>query len=242
MNGFTDIHTHILPGVDDGAKDMSEARRLLRMAWENGTRTIFLTPHYRGKYKQHTPAQLKENFSWLRELLQEEFPDMHLYLGAEISYEADAPEAMLAGEILTLNDSRYVLLEFQTTALRSQILSGVSETIRCGFIPIIAHIERYNIMRTSPALPEELREMGALLQINADSIMGRNGFGIKSLCHKLLKARLVQFIASDAHDAKRRPPLLRKCFLHVHKKYGPEYAVALFCDNAQAIIESKVID
>ena len=241
MNGFTDIHTHILPGVDDGAPDMSQARKLLRMAWENGTRTVFLTPHYRGKYKQHTPQELKENYHWLRELLQDEFPDMHIYLGSEVSYEADAPEAMLAGSILTLKDSRYVLLEFQTTVLRSQILSGVSETIRCGFIPIIAHIERYNIMRTSPALPEELREMGALLQLNADSVMGRNGFRIKNLCHKLLSSKLVHFIASDAHDQKRRPPMLRKCFLHIHKKYGPEYAAALFYDNAQAIIEKRVM-
>lgn len=241
MNGFTDIHTHILPGVDDGAKDMSQARKLLRMAWENGTRTIFMTPHYRGKYKQHTPTQLKENYNWLCELLQGEFPDMHLYLGSEISYEADAPEAMLAGEILTLKDSRYVLLEFQTTALRSQILSGVSETIRCGFIPIIAHVERYDIARTNPALLAELREMGALLQLNADSVMGRNGFRIKNLCHKLLSSKVVHFIASDAHDQKRRPPMLRKCFLHIHKKYGPEYASALFYHNAQAIIENKDI-
>lgn len=241
MNGFTDIHTHILPGVDDGAQDMSQARRLLRMAWENGTRTVFLTPHYRGKYKKHTPAKLRENFHWLRELLQDEFPDMRILLGSEVAYEADAPEAMVAGTVLTLNDSRYVLLEFQTTALRSQILAGVSETIRCGFTPIVAHIERYNILRRDPAFAEELREMGALLQLNADSVMGRNGFGIKHLCHKLLKAGLAQFIASDSHDQKHRPPTLRKCFLHIHKKYGPEYALALFHDNAQAIIENKVI-
>ena len=241
MNGFTDIHTHILPGVDDGAKDLSQARKLLRMAWENGTRSIFLTPHYRGKYKKFPPQKLKEDFQWLLELVQGDFPGMQIYLGSEISYEADAPEAAAAGSILTLNDSRYVLLEFQTTALRSQIISGISETIRCGFIPIIAHIERYNIVRKNPALPMELQEMGALLQLNADSVLGRNGFRIKGLCHTMLKSGLVHFIASDAHDPLLRPPLLRKCFLHIHKKYGAEYASALFYDNAQAVIQNTVI-
>lgn len=241
MNGFTDIHTHILPGVDDGAQDMTQARRLLQMAWQNGTRTVILTPHYRGKYKKNTPQQLKEAYDWLCEVIKEELPDMHLYLGNEIYYEADAPEAMHDGRVLSLNDSQYVLLEFQTKSLRSQIINAVSETIRCGFIPIVAHVERYEISRTDPRLVEELLEIGALLQLNADSVMGTNGFGIKRFCHKLLQQEMVHFIASDSHGIKHRPPLLRECFLRVHKKYGQEYAAALFYDNAQAVIENRII-
>lgn len=241
MNGFTDIHTHLLPGVDDGAQDISQSLRLIRMAWENGTRTILLTPHYRGKYKKNTPAMLKENYDWLCELIKTELPDMNLYLGNEISYETDAPEAMHTGRVLTLNGSQYVLLEFRTNSLRSQIINGVSETIRCGFVPIVAHVERYDISRTDKTLIGELLEMGALLQLNADSVMGTNGFGIKRFCHRLLKAGSVHFIASDAHDRKHRPPLLRECFLRVHKKYGREYAAALFYDNAQAVIENRII-
>jgi protein-tyrosine phosphatase len=84
--------------------------------------------------------------------------------------------------------------------------------------------------------------MGALLQLNADSIMGQNGFGIKRFCHKLLKARQILFIASDAHDVKHRPPRLRECFLHVYKKYGKEYAAQLFYENAQAVIENRIIE
>lgn len=242
MRGFTDIHTHLLPEVDDGAQDMSQALRLIRMAWENGTRTIVLTPHYRGKYKKNTPEQLKEKFNWLGDMVKTEFPDMNLYLGNEISYETDAPEAMHTGRVLTMNDSQYALLEFRTKSLRSHIISGVSETIRCGFIPIVAHVERYEISRSDPTLISELLEMGALLQLNADSVMGVNGFGVKRFCHKLLKAEQVHFIASDAHDVKHRPPLLRDCFLRVHKKYGQEYATALFYENAQVVIENKTIN
>lgn len=240
MNGFTDIHTHILPEVDDGAQDISQAMRLLRMAWTHGTRTVILTPHYRGRYKK-TPDELRQAFEWLCEMVKQELPDLQLYLGNEISFETDAPEALHTGRVLTMNGSQYALLEFRTNSLRSQIVAGVSETIRCGFIPIVAHVERYDISRSDKTLISELLGMGALLQLNADSVMGVNGFGIKRFCHKLLKEELVHFIASDAHDVKHRPPLLRECFLRVHKKYGQAYAAALFYDNAQAVIENRTI-
>lgn len=241
MQGFTDIHTHLLPGADDGSPSVSESIRLLAMAWENGTRTVFLTPHYRGKYKENTPTWLRENFSLLREMSEDRFPGMRLYLGQEISYENDAPEAMSAREILSMNDSQYALLEFRTNSLRSQIITGVSETTRCGFVPIIAHVERYDIFRTEQDLVDEVLNMGALIQLNADSVMGANGFGIKKFCHSLLKQQKAHFIASDAHDRKHRPPLLRECFLKVHKKYGQEYAAALFYENAQAVIENQMV-
>lgn len=242
MRGFTDIHTHLLPGADDGSPSMSETLRLLQMAWDNGTRTMVLTPHYRGKYKENTPAWLRQNFELLQEMMDGRFPGMQLYLGQEISYENDAPEAMFAGKILSMNDSRYALLEFRTNSLRSQLITGVSETIRCGFVPIVAHIERYEISRTDPTLVEELLNMGALIQLNADSILGANGTAVKRFCHSLLSEQKVHFIASDAHDVKHRPPLLRECFLTVHKKYGQVYAAELFYDNAQAVIENRTID
>lgn len=242
MNGFTDIHTHILPEMDDGAENMTQALKLLRLAWENGTRTIFLTPHYRGKYKKHTPGELEEAAAWLREMAQNELPGMELYLGQEIAYEADAPEALHRGRVLTLNGSRYALLEFRTNSLRSHMVTGVSETLRCGFVPIVAHIERYDIARKNMDLVDELLNMGALLQLNADSVLGENGFGVKRFCHRLLAEGKVHFVASDAHDVTRRPPLLRRCFLEVHKKYGKEYAARLFSENAQAVIDNQYVE
>ena len=237
MNGFADIHTHILPGVDDGAADIREACELVRMAWQNGTRTIFLTPHYRGKYKENSPGWLRENFSLLSQFVAEELPDMKLYLGHEIHFENDVTEKLLKEEILTMNGSDCVLLEFRTCALRSQIIMGISEITRCGFTPIIAHVERYDIFRTDPTLTDEVLNMGAHIQLNADSIMGAYGFSVKRFCHKLLKARKVHFVATDAHDRKKRPPLLQSCFLLICKKYGQDYAARIFYKNAQAFVE-----
>ena len=241
MQGFTDMHTHLLPGVDDGATDISNAMALIRMAWENGTKAIMLTPHYRGRFKKNTPAYLKEQYQSLCDAVAKELPDVQLYLGHEVHYEMDAPELLLEGAVLTLNGSDYVLLEFRTGSLRSQIVHAVSEMVRCGFVPIIAHMERYDAFRNDSSLVEEVLDMGALLQLNADSVMGKHGFRLKWFCHKQLKAENIHFIASDAHDTEKRPPLLRECFQQVQKKYGEEYATRVFYENAQAVIENRML-
>lgn len=241
MNGFFDIHTHILPGVDDGARDYRQARELVRMAWDYGTRAMILTPHYRGAYKKVSVQWLREYFDVFSQMIDTDVPGMRLYLGNEIYYETDAPERLAEGRILSLNDSQYALLEFSTRSTHSQVMRGISETVRCGFTPVIAHVERYDIFRSDTDLIDEVLDMSALIQVNADSIMGEHGGKISKYCQNLLKEEKVHFIASDAHDPVKRPPLLRECFLKVHKKYGADYASRLFYDNAQAVIENEII-
>lgn len=236
MIEFTDLHTHILPGADDGAKDLESALELVRMARENGTSTLILTPHYRGPYKKNTAEHLHSLFDAFSRAVQEVFPDMRLCLGCEVHYESSAPELLAEGRILSLNGSEYVLLEFSTTALRSRIIAGVDETLRHGFTPIIAHAERCTAFLRDASLVDEVLYMGGLIQLNADSVMGANGLRVRHFCHRLLKAGKAHFIASDAHDAKTRPPLLRDCYIRVQKKYGSEYAAALFAENAKAVI------
>ena len=238
---FADIHTHILPGVDDGAKEMDEARQLIKMAYEDGTRILIFTPHSRGSYKKNTPAYLQEVFEAFRRMIIEDFPDMNLYLGNEIYYQLEVPDRLAEGRILSMCHSQYVLLEFSGRSLRSQVIAGVSDTIRYGYTPIIAHAERYEAFRSNRTLVDEVLSMGALIQLNADSVMGRHGFQVKQYCHKLLKRRCVHFIASDAHDPFNRPPLLNECFLRVSKKYGEEYATEVFWGNARAMIENRTI-
>ncbi len=239
--GFSDLHTHILPSVDDGAQDMPEAMALLRLAYENGTRAMFLTPHYRGQYKHNGPAWLRELFLMFSQMAQQEFPDLKLYLGNEIYFEQEAPERLLAGQILPLNGSRYCLLEFRSASPRSQIITGVLAILNSGYIPIIAHAERYDIFLQDKTLIEEVLDMGALVQLNADSVMNAHGRAVSAFCKRLLKEQKVHFIATDAHDATKRPPLLRQCFQMVAKKYGREYAAALFSENARLVADNEEI-
>ena len=234
-----DLHTHILPGVDDGAADMEEACLLVRMAWQDGTKALFLTPHYRGDLGDYSAQRLQTVFERLRERVARELPDMQLYLGTEIRFDSDVPEKLLQGQLLTLGGSNFVLLEFGGQALKSQILAGVTETVRYGFTPIIAHADRCKILRTDPALMDAVRQSGGYIQINADSIMGVHGFSAKRFAHKLLKKQKVDFVASDTHDGKERPPFLNKCFLRVCKKYGEEYAAKVFWENARSILRKE---
>ncbi len=235
-----DIHTHILPGVDDGAKDMQEALSLVRQALENSTRAIVLTPHYRAPHKMEADLIYKR-FCLFRKAVHKEMPQMQVYLGCEIRYQDGIPQMLKEHKLLPMYHSRYILLEFTSTAFSSQILSAARECVGHGFIPIIAHIERCDAFRNDPQLLSQMQGLGVLLQMNADSVMGKMGLRIKKFCQKMLETKQVHFIASDAHDATHRPPLLKECYAHVSEKYGAEYAKKLFWENPQAVVKNEDI-
>ena len=237
--GFIDIHTHLLPGIDDGAQDMAQALELLKLAWEDGTTGVVLTPHHRGRYRANTPQMLRSAFDALTAEVNKILPDMKLYLGNEAGIERDLGEKVAEGRVLSLNDSHYMLLEFDYGSSRIQIIDGVMGVISSGYTPIIAHAERYDIFRKNKKLAEEVLGVGALIQLNADSVLGKGSFGEKRCCHRLLKLRQVQFIASDGHDAVERQPLLSEAFRHVSKRYGEEYAWELFRDNAHGLLSGR---
>lgn len=240
QTGFADIHTHILPGIDDGAKDREEALKMVRLAWQSGTKVLFLTPHYRGVFKKHTPDYLRESFASFCHTVHEEFPEMQLVLGQEVHYQTDIPERLSRGRVLTMGESEYVLLEFRGNSLRAEIVRGVVDVVRCGYTPIVAHAERYDAFRRDFSLVREVLGHGALLQLNADSVLGKHGFFVKRFCHKVLKQENAHFIASDAHETQMRVPVLEKCFSYVKRKYGEDYAARLFYRNAQVVMESKI--
>lgn len=236
MAQFIDIHCHLLPGVDDGAQTPEQALALLQMAREDGTAAVVLTPHYRGKYRQNTPTQLRNALRSLQAIAPK---DMALYLGNEIAYEKDIGEKMTEQKILSINDGQFVLLEFDFSTTCYQAADAVSELLGSGYTPIIAHMERYDAFVKNREFVDILLHQGALIQINADSVLGRWGFSVKRFCHWLLKSRRAHFIASDAHDLNDRPPKLSECFNYIQKKYGPDYAAALFWENARVVLEDR---
>ena len=213
---------------------------MVRMAWEGGTRVMVLTPHYRGVFKKKKPDDLRNAFETFCSAARERFPEMQFVLGMEAHYQTDLPERIEQGRVLTLADSEYVLLEFRSNSLRTEIVRGVVDVIRFGYTPIIAHVERYQAFCKDFSLVDEVLSYGALIQLNADSVLGKHGFWVKRFCAKVLRRGKAHFIASDAHDTQMRTPVLEKCFSHVKRKYGEEYAAKLFCRNAQIVIESKI--
>ena len=237
--GFVDMHTHILHGVDDGAKDLATAMRLLRMARQDGTTTVVVTPHYRGQWRSNTPQLLRQRFAELSAEAKKEIPEMTLYLGNEAGIERELGDKVAEGRVLSINDSNYVLLEFEYNCSRIQVVEGVMGVVGSGYTPIIAHAERYDIFRKNKKLAGEVLYVGARIQLNADSILGKCGFATKRVCHRLLKKGMVQFVASDAHDSRVRQPKLRECFEYVSKRYGEDYAWELFRDNALGLLSGK---
>lgn len=237
--GFVDIHTHILPGVDDGAPNMEQALKLLHLAAKNGTAAVVLTPHHRGRFRSNTPELLRQRFLELCARAENEIPDLRLFLGNEAAHERELGDKVARGRVLSINDSNYVLLEFDFNSSRIQVYEETMALIGSGYTPIIAHAERYDIFRKNKKLAEELLYVGALIQLNADSILGKCGFATKRVCHRLLKKGMVHFVASDGHNLKDRPPVLKECFEYVSKRYGQEYAWQVFRDNAVELLSGK---
>lgn len=196
-----DIHTHILPGVDDGSKDFDTSLKLILSEIDNGVSSIMLTPHYcpsRG-YKNNAESVKSAFADFCEKINQKQLPVKFL-LGQEIYYSDydDIIKKIENGEVLTLNNSKYVLIEFSLKDKPQNIIETVYNLDVKGYKVIIAHIERYKWMTLDFA--EELKNEGCLLQMNAESY-----FSLKLglFCKKLIKNNLIDFIASDLHNGRK---------------------------------------
>lgn len=241
MNGYFDIHCHILPGVDDGADSMEETEKMLKEAYKEGIRNIIATPHYHPR-RGHAPAeQILEAADRVRDMMEKKFPGMYLYQGQEIYYSHDVLDKLKSEEIFTMEESQYVLTEFSVGDGIPRIKEGLNNLLMRGYSPILAHVERYALLDKDMESIEELTEAGVYLQVNSGSFLGELGGEKKRFVKKLLKAGLVTFIASDAHDSERRTPRFRKCTEYISNKFGEETARRIFYDNPQKIIENEII-
>jgi protein-tyrosine phosphatase len=229
-----DIHNHTLFGVDDGPEDIEESIEMLRDAKNQGVEAIILTPHYRHGMFPYRQITIEENFEKLKK--EAELIGINIFLGCEYHIDDMASDAFLKGRCHTLADSDYVLSEYKYEVEYAYIEKQTYQLLSSGFTPIIAHAERYNCLVKKPQLCEHLSKMGALIQINADSVLGITGFAQKHCCKKLLKNQWVDIVASDAHGAKQRTSNLLRGYEYIEKKYNTEYADLLFYKNPLQIL------
>lgn len=236
-SGIYDIHCHIVPGVDDGASGYEETRKLLQMEYDQGVRNIIATPHFRFCMFETSLSKVKEQFALVEQAAAEVSSDLHVYLGCEFHANMEMVQMLRSGEVSTMAGSRYVLVEFSQSSEATYIKERLYSLISRGYKPIVAHIERYNAMRQDLDLVEELIDMGAGMQINADSIIGKEGFGTKRFCRKLMKYDLVDFVGSDCHNLSRRVSRIGEAYAYTAKKMGSDYADHLFVENPQKILQ-----
>lgn len=236
MLDICDIHCHILPEVDDGADSMKSALGLLKKEYDDGVRTIILTPHYRRRMFETPMKKIYNQYELLCKEAAKEVPDIRLELGCEYHVNMDMSEVLTARERPTMAGSRYVLSEFSEKDPEAYLKERCYHLIVCGYIPILAHIERCEALRKNLNLIDDLIEMGCLMQVNAGSILGDDGFWIKRFCWKLIQYDMIYLIGSDAHDLKKRPPKMGECAMLLQKKAGAHYAKKILCENPTTIL------
>jgi protein-tyrosine phosphatase len=241
MIQYIDIHSHILPGIDDGAKDFSTSMKMLRTAFKDGAEQIIATPHNKPGRHNAGAERMASLIAELEKQLKDEGIPLKLYPGNEFYYRAGLTEEIMEGKGLTMAGTSFVLTEFSPMDDYDYIRNGIYSLVAFGYRPILAHVERYSKINGRTDRVEDLTEMGCYIQVNAGSVMGDLGFGTKLFTRKLLREGLLHFIASDAHDTGNRPPKLSACASYVEKKYGKAYALELFYENPMHVIRNESI-
>lgn len=230
---MTDLHTHILPGMDDGAKELSQALALLEKEYLQGVRKIALTSHYH--CEGESPDDFLERRASAFALLSAAVPEgMTLKQGCEVFF---SPMLMSVDvRRLCLEGTSYLLLELpvlQKPAFLREVLTGLGEL---GIVPLIAHVERYAYVRRDPALLREWISLGARIQANAGSLSGPDG----TFLLRLIDGGLVHVLASDTHSVSHRPPDLRRGLDLVSRRLGAERARSLE-ENAARIFAGQSV-
>ena len=242
---YMDMHTHILPGLDDGSQNMECTRNMLRQAYEEGIRVIVATPHFGIRNPGFRLSEAEEVLAETQHVADEIVPGMKLVLGNELFYTEGIAESLNRGEAKTIGGSKYTLAEFSTRDSFDKINKCIRELAWNGYYPIIAHVERYRCLENDVEAVRNLVRQGAVIQVNCRSFMGGTNKksdsesqkkGLFARKHKsegffleekadwvrtLLSEGLVHLVASDCHDDGMRQPVYRSA-LEVMEAYTDE--------------------
>ena len=228
---FADVHNHSLFGLDDGAKSREDCEAMIAASYEEGVRHLCFTPHHHASYYKPDRALIEERFGEICAWAQERYPDLKLYLGNEVFGYSEGLLALQSGAACTLGGGRSALFEFGDSERLVYLLNRLREARSLGYIPVLAHAERYECLYKDISRVEELLRHGVQIQVNAASLVRRFGFRERRFIKRLLSKDLVMLIASDAHDMSSRKPALRDAYAYVRKKYGEKRADRLFYEN-----------
>jgi len=233
-----DLHCHLLPGIDDGARDEATALEMARIAAADGIRCTACTPHiYPGVYENNSEIILAGRQS-LQQLLREQGIELALTQGADTHLVPEMLEGLRSGRIPTLNGGRYFLLEPPHHVAPPRFKESVFNAIASGYIPLITHPERLAWLEEHYDDFLELAGDGAWIQITAGSLCGRFGRGARYFAEQLLDDGVVHVIATDAHNLKARPPLLAEGREAAAKWVGEEEAGRMVQERPQAVLDN----
>ena len=237
-----DLHAHILPGVDDGAKTPQDTVDMARVAAENGTITILATPHRKDITENWSVAYIRQLVEDMNSKIADEGIDLTLVLGMENHLDVDLPDEVTNGRALTMNGSRYILVEMPFFG-RPNYVEDVMFRIQVqGLIPVLAHPERIEAFQRDPALLKVFVEGGMLSQVTGGSLLGYFGKHVQRFTRRLMQQGLVHIIASDTHfPGGPRSPQLPPGLEAAAKIVGTQRAQSMVVDTPKAVLENKPV-
>ena len=239
-----DLHCHIIPAVDDGADSYDEALSMISAARETGTKKMIVTPHYYNKYQctvESNRKDITERFFKLKEQVEEEEIPIELYLGSEQFGITNISSLIEKDELITLNNSRYLLIEFDFNDDIQRVKYVISQLTEHDIVPVIAHPERYDFFLEKPSDVYYFLEQKCLLQINKGSPLGRYGDASADFANWLLDNRMAHVVASDCHSPYERPAEMCEVNEFLYYKYGERYTNTLMKINPQKIIDDAPV-
>ena len=237
-----DMHTHIIPGVDDGSNSVEETLNMIKEAKEAGFTDIFMTSHFLTHYYEITPKEIVFWKEKLQEILDYQNIHINLHSGMEIYISNRMEELIKEKEILTLGNSRYMLIELPLTTTINYLEHVLYFLQSVSIVPIIAHPERYKCVHENPDLISTYIDKGGLIQCNYGSILGQYGNNAKKIIKILLKKRQVHFLGSDCHKQKSIYLQIPKAIEKIKKIIGEEDFYKLSIKNPKKVLNNEEWD
>lgn len=242
LDGMVDLHGHMLPGIDDGARNLEQALNMARLAVADGIVISVLTPHHLNGVYTNPAKQVREHCAALRRALREHGIPLDVRPGAECHLVPELPAALAKGTALTIADrKRSVLVELPVHTVPLGATSILEDILALGLQPIIAHPERNGELVDGSEKLTEWVEMGCLAQVTAQSCTGRFGPQVQEAARRMLRAGLIHVMASDAHRDRRRVPALRSARETVAPWTSPEVATLLTEDFPRALADGQPV-
>ena len=236
-----DMHSHIIPTIDDGPQELKETIEMIKEAKQVGFKSIFMTPHYLTHYYE---PSIKELENWKGKIEEEKEiikTGIKLYSGLEIYVSDSIIDNYNKNKLLTLNYSKYMLIELPINASINYFDNIVFFLQSVSIVPILAHPERYIYIQKNPNLIQEYIKRGILIQSNFGSILGLYGKSAKKVLKKMLRKNQVHFLGSDAHKPNSIYPMIPKALKKIEKIIGKEKIKEITILNPMKVIKNKKI-
>lgn len=234
-----DIHTHIIPNIDDGSKSVEETFKLINEAKEAGFTDIILTPHYITNYYETPGAEVKFWTESLQKIVDEKNLGVKLHSGMEIYISEELSELVKDGTVITLANSRYILIEFPMNTTMRNVDEILFIMRNMGYKVIIAHPERYKCIQENIEYAMQLVEEGCMLQSNYGSIVDMYGKEAKKTLKKLLKMNLVSFLGTDTHKEETIYKVIPKILKNLKKVISEEKLYEITTLNPRKILDNQ---